>query len=71
MTQTAPEIRSQLDDWLWVLSIDPTATLPAADVAMLRTAWAALKPKLPEAYRPIIDDRLALLDSYLSRSALR
>lgn len=30
------------------------------------TAWAALKPTMHPSYHPIIDDRLALLDSYIN-----
>jgi len=63
----APEIRKQLDEWLWKLRSDRTQAPPAADLARLRTAWTALKPKLPPGYHPIIDDRLDLVDSYISR----
>ena len=64
----APEIRVILDNWLWELSRDRTATPPPDQLAQLRQAWAELSPQLPEAYRPIIDDRLALVDSYASRA---
>lgn len=64
---TAPEIRSQLDNWLWELST--TRTAPQSDqLAQLRQAWAELSTQLPEYYRPIIDDRMALVDSYLARA---
>ena len=65
---TAPEIRKQLDAWLWLLSRDRTQTPPPAQLAQLRQAWAVLSPKLPEYYRPVIDDRIALVDSYLARA---
>ena len=65
---TAPEIRSQLDDWLWELSRDRTHTPPLEALALLREAWESLRPQLPQDYRPIIDDRLAMVDSYISRS---
>jgi len=65
---TAPEIRATLDNWLWELSRDRAHTPPPAQLAQLRQAWAALRPKLPEYYRPVIDDRLALVDSYISRT---
>lgn len=65
---TAPEIRATLDNWLWALSRDRTHTPPPEALALLRQHWAGLRPTLPDSYRPIIDDRLALVDSYLSRS---
>ena len=64
----APQIRATLDAWLWELSRDRTATPPPAQLAQLRQSWAALRPQLPASYRPIIDDRLALVDSYISRA---
>jgi hypothetical protein len=65
---TAPEIRATLDSWLWELSRDRAHTPPADDLALLRQRWGALRPTLPEVYRPIIDDRMALLTSYLNRT---
>jgi len=65
---TAPQIRATLDDWLWELSRDRTQTPPPAQLAQLRQAWEVLSPKLPEYYRPVIDDRIALVDSYLARA---
>jgi len=65
---TAPQIRATLDAWLWLLSRDRTQTPPPAQLAQLRQAWAELSPQLPEYYRPVIDDRLALVDSYASRA---
>lgn len=64
---TPPEIRATLDNWLWELSRDRTATPPPDQLAQLQEAWAALRPQLPQDYRPIIDDRLTLLTSYISR----
>ena len=65
---TAPEIRATLDNWLWALSRDRAHTPPPEALALLREAWESLRPQLPQDYRPIIDDRLALVDSYLSRA---
>ena len=65
---TAPEIRATLDNWLWELSRDRTHTPPPDQLDQLRQSWAALRPKLPDSYRPIIDDRMALVDSYLARA---
>jgi len=65
---TAPQIRATLDAWLWELSRDRTQTPPPAQLAQLRQAWESLSPQLPEYYRPVIDDRLALVDSYISRA---
>lgn len=60
---TAPEIRSTLDDWLTPGAAPPT---PAA-LQQLRDAWAALKPNLHESYHPVINDRLALVESLRHR----
>lgn len=65
---TAPEIRATLDNWLWALSRDRTQAPPPEALALLRQHWESLRPMLPEAYRPIIDDRMALVDSYISRT---
>lgn len=46
---------------------DRTHTPPPDQLAQLGETWAGLRPQLPQDYRPIIDDRLALVDSYLSR----
>ncbi|XGB43230.1 MAG: hypothetical protein LVS60_05495 [Nodosilinea sp. LVE1205-7] len=64
----APEIRATLDGWLWELSRDRTATPPPDALAQLRQHWESLRPKLPASYRPIIDDRMSLLTSYISRA---
>jgi hypothetical protein len=60
---TAPEIRQTLDDWL-----APGATLPTPEALEdIREQWEALRPNLLPSYHPIIDDRLALVESCLSR----
>ena len=60
---TAPQIRQTLDNWL-----APGATLPTPEaVHLLKLAWEELKPNLLPSYHPIIDDRLALVQSCLSR----
>lgn len=60
---TAPEIRQTLDDWL-----APGATLPTPDaMENIREQWEAIKPNLLPSYHPIIDDRLALVESCLGR----
>jgi hypothetical protein len=60
---TAPEIRQTLDDWL-----APGATLPTPDaLENIREQWEAIKPNLLPSYHPIIDDRLALVESCLGR----
>jgi hypothetical protein len=60
---TAPEIRQTLDDWL-----APGATLPTPEALEdIREQWESLKPNLLPSYHPIIDDRLALVQSCLSR----
>jgi hypothetical protein len=60
---TAPQIRQSLDNWL-----APGATLPTPEaVHLLKLAWEQLKPCLIAEYHPVIDDRLALVESILSR----
>ncbi|XGB43231.1 MAG: hypothetical protein LVS60_05500 [Nodosilinea sp. LVE1205-7] len=71
LTMQAAEIRKQLDSWLWLLSRDRTQAPPPDQLTQLRQAWAELRPLLPKAYRPIIDDRLAMVDSYAYRQTNR
>jgi hypothetical protein len=60
---TAPQIRQTLDNWL-----APGATLPTPEVLQqVKEQWEALKPFLLPSYHPIIDDRIALVESILSR----
>lgn len=61
----APEIRQQLDDWLWALSSNYSYKPPEEELAAVRSAWDLLRPFLLVEYRKIVDDRLNLVDSYL------
>lgn len=63
------EIRSTLDTWLWQLATGG-ATPNLKELARVRQAWHDQRPQIHEAYHAIIEDRLALVDSYLTRAAL-
>jgi hypothetical protein len=59
----APQIRQNLDNWL-----APNATLPTPEaLQQVKEQWARLKPSLLPSYHPIIDDRIALVESQLAR----
>jgi hypothetical protein len=61
---TAPQIRQTLDNWL-----APGATMPTPEVLQqVKEQWEALKPCLIAEYHPIIDDRIAEVESRLSRT---
>jgi hypothetical protein len=63
MTMTAPQIRQTLERWL-----APGATLPNRGcLNYLKISWAKLKPSLLPSYHPVIDDRIAEVESRLSR----
>jgi hypothetical protein len=60
---SAPQMRQNLDAWL-----APDATMPTPEqLRILKEAWAKLKPHLIAEYHPIIDDRIAEVESRLSR----
>ena len=60
---TAPQIRQILERWL-----APGATLPTPEALEdIREQWEALRPNLLPSYHPIIDDRIAEVESRLSR----
>lgn len=61
-TLSAPQIRKQLDDWCLPESTLPTMT----EVLEVQGDWNLIKEKTPEYYWPVIDDRLALVKSYLT-----
>jgi hypothetical protein len=64
MSMTAPQIRQTLDNWL-----APGATLPnRGSLNYLKISWAKLKPSLLPSYHPVIDDRIAEVESRLSRT---
>jgi len=63
MTMTAPQIRKILDRWL-----APGATLPNRGcLNYLKISWAKLKPHILPSYHPVIEARLAEVESRLSR----
>ena len=67
----APQIRAQLDEWLWELSRDRTATPPPAQLAQLRQAWAELRAWTHPKYNVLIDARLAMVDGYIAANTMR
>ena len=68
---TAPEIRKQLDAWLWLLSRDRTATPPDDQLAQLRQCWAELRASTHTKYNVLIDARLAIVDGYIAADTIR
>ena len=60
---TASQIRQILERWL-----APGATLPTPEaLQQVKEQWRSLKPFLLPSYHPIIDDRIALVESILGR----
>ncbi|MGB5972698.1 MAG: hypothetical protein WBG38_05240 [Nodosilinea sp.] len=58
------KIRRSLD---WYLQ--PNARPPSTEEwSELLEAWACIKPQTHPAYHPIIDDRIALVESHIQRS---
>ena len=63
MSMTPPQIRQILDNWL-----APGGTLPTRKaLQQVKKQWKSLKPFLLPSYHPIIDDRIAEVESRLSR----
>ena len=68
---TAPEIRATLDNWLWELSQNRTQAPPPEALALLREAWAGLRPTLHPKYHVLIDARLAMVSGYIAANTMR
>jgi len=67
----APQIRAQLDEWLWLLSRDRTHTPPPDQLDQLRQSWAELRASTHPKYNVLIDARLAIVDGYIAANTMR
>jgi hypothetical protein len=60
---TAAQIVKQLETWLAPGCNPP----PRGALQRIKRQWNSLKPRMPGYYHPIVEDRISLLESRLSR----